>query len=811
MRSLRRNSHKRIAKLNINAIAALPLLALAAIIATATLIQGAAPTAHAQRPPLGALTSTPVAPDADPGIPMPAPNPPLGNLDSILSRLVERVEQGISGADAAADAPISRGDTVAVTFYTQADSAALAAFLRANGGDPRIIGDRYVEAYVPISLLVAASQRPGVIRAQAIVPPQPAAATPPVIETVNAPAGKGNVVSQGVALHGADAWHAAGYTGAGVKVGVISPGFAGLAALIGSELPAPASAIIARCYTGISEFTSNLDDCQANYIQGTIAAESLLDIAPDASLYISNPQSLGAFREAVDWMVGQGVDVINFPGGWSWDGPGDGSSPFRDSPLQAVDAAVDGGAIFVTAAGNFHGATWLGSWSDPDADRILNFGANANSAEPPAPDEMNGVSLDAGQRLIVFLRWQDSWGTAQSDLNLTLYNPVGAIAATSADAQSGEPAHVPIEAFSFVAPTDGIYNLVVDIAEGAAPPAWAQLQAFTGQVLTFPSEGGSIGNPAESANPGMLAVGAARYWDTHTIAAYSSRGPAPDGRIKPDITGVDCAQVAAVQAANLPNGRQCWFSGTGQASAHVAGLAALVKQRFPAYAPAQIADYLKTSAQPRGAKPNNAWGHGFAALPAPPIADRVTALERQTGMILQILQNLQSLIQSLTNRITALEGGGGGPVPTPTSTPTPTATPSPTPTSVPGTDPTPVTTPAGDACIRQIELGTTSGAWTPACLTANPPDANTYYAKFYTFTLDARAEVTITLFGNVPTYLYLLSGAGTDGDIHQEAGDPPSPTTTLTATLLPGSYTIEATTYNPVTTGDFTLHLTIAP
>ena len=212
MRSMKGNSHKRIAKLNINAIAAPPLLlALAIIIAAAALIRGDAPATHAQQP---GATAAPRAGDA---FPPPDAAPALGNLDSILSRLVERVEQGISTADSAvADAPVSRGNSVAVTFYTQGDPAALAAFLRANGGDPR--GAGYLEAYVPITLLVAASERPGVIRAQAIVPPQ-AAAAPLSPDDISAPAGKGNVVSQAVALHGADAWHAAGYTGAGVKVG----------------------------------------------------------------------------------------------------------------------------------------------------------------------------------------------------------------------------------------------------------------------------------------------------------------------------------------------------------------------------------------------------------------------------------------------------------------------------------------------------------------------------------------------------------------------------------------------------------------
>ena len=41
-----------------------------------------------------------------------------------------------------------------------------------------------------------------------------------------------------------------------------------------------------------------------------------------------------------------------------------------------------------------------------------------------------------------------------------------------------------------------------------------------------------------------------------------------------------------------------------------------MKQRYPCYAPAQIATYLKDNALPRGdPDPNNTWGHGLAFLP----------------------------------------------------------------------------------------------------------------------------------------------------------------------------------------------------
>ena len=47
-------------------------------------------------------------------------------------------------------------------------------------------------------------------------------------------------------------------------------------------------------------------------------------------------------------------------------------------------------------------------------------------------------------------------------------------------------------------------------------------------------------------------------------------------------------------------------------------MAALVRQRFPSYTPAQVASYLKDNAEQRQSPdPNSTWGHGFARLPPP--------------------------------------------------------------------------------------------------------------------------------------------------------------------------------------------------
>ena len=100
----------------------------------------------------------------------------------------------------------------------------------------------------------------------------------------------------------------------------------------------------------------------------------------------------------------------------------------------------------------------------------------------------------------------------------------------------------------------GLYFLAIRKYDCAEEPAWIQLIAWIGGPLQHRSPVFHMSSPAESRNPGMLAVGATHYWDTDSIASYSSRGPTLDGRIKPDITGVACGR-STVRAGRYSQGR----------------------------------------------------------------------------------------------------------------------------------------------------------------------------------------------------------------------------------------------------------------
>ena len=546
------------------------------------------------------------------------------NLGSKLDDIAVKAAEGQASAQEAADgATVRRENSVAVTVYLYGNVSDVAGFLEDNGGDPRNVGEDYIEAYVPVTLLGELSEQPGVLRVREIIPPETDQIRP--------------ITGHGPPVHGSQTWNQAGLSGRGVKVGVIDlpVGFNGFSELMGTELP---PTVRARCYTEVGRFTSNLADCEdteSGAGHGTAVAESVMDIAPEVELYIAGPFSWGDLIEVVDWMVAEGVSVIVQSLSWSFDGPGDGTSPFRHSPMNAVDRAVNGGVAWVNAAGNYAEGTWFGGYSDADRDGWIEF---------DLIDETIGLQLEAEDRIRIQLRWQDAWGGASSNFDLYLYsfdpNPI--IVKAAVDPQSGGPGHIPWEYLDYVVPRDGEYHLAV-WHRGGGVPRWLQVMVWGGGSIEHHTQNGSITNPAESANLGMLAVGASHYWDTHTIADYSSRGPTVDGRLKPDIVGVACGETATY-AVYSRDGYACWFAGTSQAAPHVAGLAALVRQRFPNYTPVQVANYLKSHAAQREAPdPNNTWGHGFALLPDIPTgcAAFVGGMESDCNTLLGLRDNLR--------------------------------------------------------------------------------------------------------------------------------------------------------------------------
>jgi hypothetical protein len=361
-----------------------------------------------------------------------------------------------------------------------------------------------------------------------------------------------------VSLIEADQWHNAGITGSGVKIAVLDLGFQGYVSLLGTELP---SSVVAR------SFRQDGDISGGGERHGTGVAEIVHEVAPGAAMYLVNFSTVVELSSAVDWLISEGVDVVNFSVGYFGSGPGDGTGIIND----IVDRAVSSGILWSSAAGNHARRHWSGDWRDDDGDDWLNFAAN---------DETNTISVSAGSIVTVILKWDDPFGGSCNDYDLYLLNSSMAEVASSLGSQNCSSD--PVESLAYVPPSSGSYHIAID-RYSASGSSNFDLYTFS-HDLQYQVAAGSLLEPAD--NPNVMTVGAVPWSSPDTIEYFSSRGPTKDGRTKPDV-------VAPDGVSNVTYGS---FYGTSAAAPHGAGAAGLVKQASPGFNPSQIKDFLEARA-----------------------------------------------------------------------------------------------------------------------------------------------------------------------------------------------------------------------
>ncbi len=119
--------------------------------------------------------------------------------------------------------------------------------------------------------------------------------------------------------------------------------------------------------------------------------------------------------------------------------------------------------------------------------------------------------------------------------------------------------------------------------------------------------------------------------------------------------------------------------------------------------------------------------------------------------------------------------------------------------------------PTTGSCIEDLGViqGTLmrQGSWDGGCSSTNRPGR---FARYYTFTLRQRNEITIDLTSpSVDSYLFLLTGAGQEGTVIVFDDDTVGTNARIARMLEAGTYTIEATTYASGATGPFTLAVSV--
>lgn len=335
------------------------------------------------------------------------------------------------------------------------------------------------------------------------------------------------VVSQGTFRMGADAAWARGIDGSATRVAVLDPGFGGLAESIGAgELP-PLESMETKSFDVVNGLEGR-DNLGGRTQHGTRMAEIVHDVAPGARLMLVNYADIDGFRQAVEWIAANGIPVVSHSNSLLG-GPFDGTGPLA----RAVDDAAGRGVLFINSSGNFAQRHWRG------------VPAPAGTELPIAPAPGETMAFGVG------------WSTpgVEAVLSVQRQQPDGSWAEVAASDATRRTRPITVDG--------GAWRLLVIRTAGgdATVNVFSRTVGFGASAVAD----GSVATPGDAA--GALSVGAVA-WQGSEVEKYSSRGPTQDGRSKPDLVG-----PTYVTANPLFPGT----AGTSASTAHVAGVAALIR------------------------------------------------------------------------------------------------------------------------------------------------------------------------------------------------------------------------------------------
>ncbi|HJQ26929.1 MAG TPA: S8 family serine peptidase [Blastocatellia bacterium] len=390
--------------------------------------------------------------------------------------------------------------------------------------------------------------------------------------------------------------------------------------------------IVAKVFLAASDATPADEFGHGTHVAGIAAGDfntpsplgPLAGVAPGA--YLGNYRVLdrtGSGRDdfiirALEEAVEDGFDVINL----SFGGKADGGMGVLDF---AVENAVAAGAVVVAAAGN-DGEDGQSTIASPGiAPSVITVGASTNTRvigpgtqivlSGTAPVPLAAIAATSGESdqpsavletPIGPLPLQSVGSTSDRGCSRQSFGDLaGAVALIERGGclfsdkitfaqQAGARAVIVFNQQETTAPDAGENLLFMEVkgttipsafvrrSDGLALRDWLQAQP-TAQVSFAPVPVIELTAPADE------------------LAAYSSRGPAATGALKPDMVAPgDSIYSGAIRDGF---GRSITdltgfavANGTSQAAPHVAGAAALVKQMHPSWNPAQIKSALMNSA-----------------------------------------------------------------------------------------------------------------------------------------------------------------------------------------------------------------------
>jgi hypothetical protein len=461
-----------------------------------------------------------------------------------------------------------------------------------------------------IILLGAAACSGGGSSATAAQPP-----TEPPPMTTGAPA----ITSEADSILHLDQIRAAGFRGAGVRVGVISTGIVNLASYQNAQ-------VIPRDLYVSQNFPGPLDE-------GSWMLELIHQHAPDALLGFCDGKDLdfhGCIKDlAQNFHADVIVDDLLFSGQFY---------PDATAGIVTQLEAANDRLVFIHLSGNEqHGGYWEGPFALAQApiagvvESVLDFGVASGGNS----DIYNSVTLPAGDRLTLILNWNDPpHGAANHALSAVLLDDSVQVL----DRQSGQSEPTLIVRYTntnkvsqtvhLAVTLDGGGNsdgLAVQVTEGSAT-CNIECQPLT--HATAGLAGGTVGD-----FPDALVVGSTFVRTPMQLDTWTNRGPfqidfqatpdasAADGydyvRLsparqinKPDLVAPDCVTVPFSDGTTVTNNQFC---GTSAAVPAVAAAAALLQSA--GFNRAQVLKALRSTAIPLGSA---TWdpGYGFGLVDA---------------------------------------------------------------------------------------------------------------------------------------------------------------------------------------------------
>jgi hypothetical protein len=529
-----------------------------------------------------------------------------------LDRAGGRIAPALSRVEV--EAALSRRTVeVDIDLMAAADALAVAATVRAGGGTVGFVSPRFraIRATLAAAAIRPLAEEPAVRR---IVPARPAFTQ--------------TFVSEGDRAHAADrARNLFGFTGAGIKVCVISNGVDTLAASQQSGELAAVDVLPGQAGQGD---------------EGTAMLEIVHDVAPEAALgYATALGGPAQFAQNILDLETRGCriivdDVLYID-----------ESPFQDGvPSAAVDEVAAQGVLYFSSAGN------VGNLDD---------GTSGNwkgdfVAGPPLPllpdlllhdfgggEVANLVTRDAPA---VTLHWTDRLGTAANDYDLyVVAGDLSEVVRFSNDTQDGIGGDDdPIEIVSFFG-SGAAFGERVIVARAAGEGRLLNVSAFRGRFQR--ATGAALRGHAAAA--GALAIAAApaaepfatgqpagpfplEFDSSQASELFSADGPRqiffsasgallpgapPDDysssggvvRDKPEITAAD-GVVTSVGGFER-------FFGTSAAAPHAAALAAVYWSALPSSSAGDVrAALLDRALDIELPGPDAVTGHGLVDLPA---------------------------------------------------------------------------------------------------------------------------------------------------------------------------------------------------